>query len=225
MSGTPLQAIDAGLMEYRQCLGLQRRLHAAVVGGGPSCVLFVEHPPVLTFGKNADKGHLRLASSLYQEMGVALIDTDRGGEVTAHMPGQLVVYPILRLADFGLTPRRHVELMESAVIKVLAGFNVTAARDPDYPGVWVGERKICAVGVRIKERVTMHGLALNVDNDLELFAQIVPCGIQGRSVTSMRQEIGTVELAAVQASLSNLLGQSLGVAVVASKLAMSRTIP
>jgi len=97
----------------------------------------------------------------------------------------MVVYPIIRLSSYRLSPKRYVAGLEEAVIRLLAGYGIEAQRDPEFPGVWVGREKICAVGIRIKQRVAMHGIALNVSNDLTLFSQIVPCGISGRGVTSM----------------------------------------
>jgi len=181
-----LTPIHAGTMPYPEAMVLQQRLHArAVASDGVNYLLFVEHPAVLTLGKHADLAHLSLDREGYLAQGVELVQADRGGEVTAHMPGQMVVYPIIRLSSYRLSPKRYVAALEEAVIRLLAGYGIEAQRDPEFPGVWVGREKICAVGIRIKERVAMHGIALNVANDLTLFSQIVPCGISGRGVTSM----------------------------------------
>ena len=207
-------------MDYERCLALQQVLHARVAAGdSTNYVVLVEHPPVLTFGKHADRGHLLFAADFFRSKGVGLVDTDRGGEVTAHEPGQLVAYPILRLGDFNLTPRRYVDRLESSVIAALSGFGIRATRDPDHPGVWVDTDKICAVGVRIKDRVSLHGIALNINNSLDLFQQIVPCGILGRGVTSMSRVLGrpcTVE--EVLPSFINELRDSLGVETAAGSL-------
>ena len=199
--------LSLGVMDYRLCLDLQNRLHARVAAGEPAAyLLFVEHPPVLTLGKHADPRHLMFAEAAYRAEGVDVVAIDRGGEVTAHEPGQLVVYPILRLEDFRLAPRAYVTLLEDAVIETLAHFGVVGGRDPEHPGVWTGDRKICALGVRIRARVTIHGLTLNVRNSLELFGKIVPCGIQGRGVTSLTRELGRpVAMAAVQDELAQAL--------------------
>ena len=183
-----LKPIHGGTMPYPEAMDLQRHLHARVVASqSANYLLFVEHPAVLTLGKHADVAHLSLDRAGYLAQGVELIQTDRGGEVTAHMPGQMVVYPIVRLSTYHLSPKRYVAGLEEVVIRLLAGYGIEAQRDPEFPGVWVGRDKICAVGIRIKERVTMHGIALNVNNDLALFSQIVPCGISGRGVTSMER--------------------------------------
>jgi lipoate-protein ligase B len=191
--------VHAGLMEYGACLALQERLHARVVAGeiGPQVIL-VEHPPVLTLGRNATEGNMRWPEAWFKERGVAVFHIDRGGEVTAHEPGQLVVYPILRLADHGLAPRSYVALLERAVIATLARFGVAATVDPERPGVWVGTNKICAVGVRVKERATLHGIALNVCNDLSTFREIVACGLKGRGVTTLARVTGRQDLAVAE---------------------------
>ena len=184
------QVINVGLLDYDQSLALQLEIHAKVARGeqGPTLIL-VEHPPVITLGKHADQVNLRFAEGYFRAKNVAVLRTDRGGEVTAHMPGQLVAYPIIRLTDFKITPKRFVALLEEAVINTLSRFGISADTDPDYPGVWVENAKICALGVRIKDRTSMHGLALNVSNSLDLFREIVPCGIVGRGVTTISEMI------------------------------------
>lgn len=203
--------IRAGLMEYESCLALQESLHKEQLAGAPDpFVVLVEHPSVLTLGKHADRKFVLFAAKELRSQGVLLVDTDRGGEVTAHEPGQLVAYPILRLPDFRLTPRTYVALLEDAVIRTLSRFGIIATTDPEHPGVWVGQRKICALGVRIKQRATLHGLALNVTNSLELFQKIVPCGIAGRGVTSMALELqAPVSVDAVAPVLTQELARGL----------------
>ena len=180
-----------GIIEYGECLLLQQRTHAQIVGSpGTGTLLCVEHPDVLTLGKHADLRHLKMAEPYLQSIGIQIHRIDRGGEVTAHEPGQLVVYPIVRLFDLGLMPRQYVSILEDAVISTLLRFDIQASRDEEHPGVWVGSNKICAIGVRIKERVSLHGIALNVCNTMKLFNYIVPCGISGRGVTSISRELG-----------------------------------
>lgn len=187
-----LNVIDAGLMEYGEAWDLQRRLHGrAVATGTDAYLMMVEHPPVITLGKNASERFLLSGESWLRRMGVGIYRSDRGGEATAHNPGQLVVYPLMPLPAFGIGARAYVENLESAVIQTLAAFGVPAGRDPVHPGVWVGNDKICAVGTRIKDRATMHGIALNLCNDLAIFNLIVPCGISGRGVTSLAQILGS----------------------------------
>lgn len=207
-----ISAAYFGQVAYDEGLRLQHRAHAAVAAErSPGAILALEHPAVLTFGKNAEPRHLLESEVVLRQRGVAVVATERGGEVTAHMPGQLVLYPILPLTRLGIGVRAYVCALEEAVIRVLADVGVTAARDPEHPGVWVGHAKICALGVRIKERVSLHGLALNLTNDLALFGAIVPCGIQNRGVTNLQmltgQTLTSGEAATrIVAHLGNILG-------------------
>ncbi len=209
MSDAALKFRDLGLVEYRECLELMRALHADVARGATdSTVLFVEHPRVLTLGRHADPKHLLMPAH------VPVVAVERGGEVTAHEPGQLVCYPVLLLAAFKLMPKRLVEKLESAVIATLASFGIEASTDSVHPGVWVGREKICAVGLRVQERASFHGIALNVDNDLELFSLITPCGIAGRSVTSMSRLLGKrVPIEGVKARLKAEIAQRIEIPV------------
>jgi lipoyl(octanoyl) transferase len=178
--------VDAGRMDYGSAWQLQLKLHGEVADDPDKAFLMlVEHDPVITLGKNASEKFVLMRETWLERQGVRLFRTDRGGEATAHNPGQLVAYPIIPLAAFGLGARAYVEALEDAVIATLAEFGFEANRDTDFPGVWIGNDKICAVGTRIKDRVTMHGIALNVDNELSIFNFIVPCGISGRGVCSI----------------------------------------
>ena len=183
-----IEIIDLGSLRYGDALARQEAAHAEVASERmPGVIFTVEHEPVLTMGKNSDQGHLLFSRDFYQSQGIEIVDTERGGQITAHMPGQLVIYPILNIGALGLTVRTYVNILEESVIQTLAKYGIKAHRDPEHPGVWVGHDKICALGVRIKSRVTMHGLALNVNNDLALFGKIVPCGIRFRGVTSIER--------------------------------------
>jgi len=186
----PIEIIDLGILRYGEALSRQESAHTDVAADRCSGVIFtVEHEPVLTMGKNSEGGNLLFAREFYESQGVEIFDTERGGQVTAHMPGQLVVYPILNMIALGLTVRTYVNILEESVIQTLAKYDIMAHRDPEHPGVWVGHEKICAMGVRIKSRVSMHGLALNVNNDLSLFGKIIPCGIKFRGVTSILRQL------------------------------------
>lgn len=182
--------IDAGIMAYQPAWDLQQQLHLACVQERlAGAIIFLQHPPVITLGKNAEQRFVLMAPEALRERGVDIVAVDRGGEATAHMLGQLVVYPIIPIAARGLTVRSYVDALESAIIATLGELGISAFTDPDYPGVWCGNDKICALGVRIKQRVSMHGLALNVSNSFELFEAIVPCGILGRGVTSIENQL------------------------------------
>ena len=185
MSDFVLKVTDLGLMPYEAALVAQEQALTRVVAGVTGEIFTVEHPSVITLGRHADLKHVLHPESELTEAGISLVRTERGGEVTCHNPGQLVIYPILPLSRMGLSVRSYVRLLEQSIINTLREVGLAATRDPNYPGVWVGADKICAVGIRIKQRVSMHGIALNIDNDLSIFNRVVPCGIQGRGVTSV----------------------------------------
>ena len=177
-----------GPVPYADAFELQRKLHERRVNGElPDLLLVLEHPPVYTRGKRTEPGDLPMGDAWYGERGIEIEDSDRGGRVTYHGPGQLVAYPIMgveRVADF-------VHAMEGAIVTALADEGVVAEpRATPFTGVWVGDSKIGSIGVRVRAGVSMHGLAVNVDNDLEPFDWIVPCGIDHVSVTSVARETG-----------------------------------
>jgi lipoate-protein ligase B len=159
-------------------------------------LLLVEHPPVITFGRRPEVNRNLVASDEHLAgLGVDVVQSDRGGDITFHGPGQLVVYPIVRLNDHRLSVGGYVQMLQSIVIDALKDFGVAAHRDEWAIGAWVGEgaasEKICAIGVRIRRGVSMHGLALNVSTDLTKFDLIVPCGLRGRGVTSLQKILGS----------------------------------
>lgn len=206
-----LRFIDLGRLAYRDALGVQRA-HAEEVlasreGGEPELgrVLMVEHPAVITISARAGAAENLLASpeTLACE-GVDVEPTDRGGDITYHGPGQLVVYPILDLNRLMLNLHDYMRLLEQAVIDACAALGVSCVRDPGATGVWTEHEgvpaKIAAMGVRVRRWVSMHGLALNVEPDLRHFGLIVPCGLAGRSVTSLRAVLGARAPSMEQAS-------------------------
>lgn len=182
---------DLGTMPYREAWALQEEAHAQVLGGAEERILLVEHPPVITFGRRPGADVNVIASSrVLSKRGVEVVQSDRGGNVTFHGPGQIVAYPILRLKDHGMSVSCYVHRLEDGVIAALAELNIESRRDRAAIGVWVGESKICAIGVRISRGVTLHGLALNVTTALNYFDLIVPCGLAGKSVTSLAKLLG-----------------------------------
>jgi lipoyl(octanoyl) transferase len=159
----------------------------------PGRVLFVEHDPVITISNRAGaSNHLIATPEALAALGVTIERTDRGGDITYHGPGQLVVYPILDLNLLNLGLHAYMRLLEAAVIDTCAAFGIEARRDASATGVWIGDpgAKICAMGVRVRRWVSLHGLALNVATDLSHFDLIVPCGLVGRPVTSLERELG-----------------------------------
>lgn len=179
---------DCGLLDYDDGYKLQRQLHLDVCEDAKQAhIIACEHPPTITLGKNANPDFLQHDASFFQELGIHVHKIERGGEVTAHNPGQLVIYPILNVHHWRLSPKQYVDALEDAIIGTLKKFSISAQRVPGMPGVWVEDKKIAAIGIRIEKRVTLHGLALNVSNDLNIFSLFVPCGLVGRKVTSLAQ--------------------------------------
>ncbi|RIK08030.1 MAG: lipoyl synthase [Acidobacteria bacterium] len=178
-----------GRVAYQEALDLQRALADSVrAGRSPGHLLLLEHDPVYTYGAHAVAENFLVDPKLLIEGGALVIEADRGGDVTFHGPGQLVAYPILAVERF--SSRRWVSVLEASVRRTLNEFGIDGVTEPEYPGVWVGGKKICAIGVRISGGVSTHGLALNVTTDLSRFDAIVPCGIEGRGVTSIKSELG-----------------------------------
>jgi lipoyl(octanoyl) transferase len=174
-------------------------------------LLLLEHFPVFTIGRGGDRSNMLATPERLRELRAELIRIDRGGDVTFHGPGQLVAYPIVELKD-PLDLRRYVRTLEAAVIEAAAAFGVRAARLEGHPGIWVdGERKLAAIGVRVKRGVTTHGLALNVNTELRWFDEMIPCGIHDKGVTSLARELGRpVPMEAVEDELAGQLAQHLG---------------
>ena len=194
------ETVDLGVIAWQAALQAQLT-YAQRAAGGERFLLFAEHPPVLTLGRNADPRNIKLSEAEAQQRGIAWHRCERGGDVTAHLLGQVVMYPIMRLAN-PLGVRAYIRVLEQTVLQVLSRYGITARVRPGLPGVWVGEEKIAFIGIRIKNRITQHGLALNVNNDLELFDLIVPCGLRGIAVTSMRKLLGKeLALAAIKDDL------------------------
>lgn len=182
---------DLGLLPYEEAWSLQRALVEGILAGGEETVLLVEHPPVLTLGAAFHAENLLFPEDAYRERGIDVVRTDRGGDVTYHGPGQLVAYPLLDLARRDRDLHRYLRNLEEAVIGAAESLGLQAGRNPVNTGVWIGNRKVCAIGIKVRRWVTMHGLALNCDLDLAPYATIVPCGIRGDyGVTSISQELG-----------------------------------
>ena len=186
-----------GTLPYQDALALQREVRARRLRDElPDVLLLLEHPPVYTRGRRAAPGELTLGEDYYRARGIDVVQTDRGGRVTYHGPGQLVGYPIMRVVDVGV----HLRTMETALVAALGEEGVEArsrcAEGPDYTGVWVGdgersERKIASIGVHLSRGVSTHGFALNVDNDLAPFAWIVACGLPDVAMTSLARELAS----------------------------------
>lgn len=190
-----------GRVEYPRALALQRDLvRARAAEEIADTLLLLEHPHVVTKGSGAHDTHILVDEAQQAALGLSIFETTRGGDVTYHGPGQLVGYPILRLADDRRDAHRYLRDLEEVLLRTLASLGVRGHRHDAYTGVWVGDAKVAAIGVRLSRWITSHGFALNVDPDLRYFSTIVPCGIVGKGVTSLRQ-LG------VQASMEEVQGR------------------
>jgi lipoate-protein ligase B len=202
----PLVIRDCGLVPYAEALALQLDLcakrHENAIG---NTVLLVEHPAVITLGARKSENKLLQSRENLTRQGIDVVDVRRGGGTTAHNPGQIVAYPILELKSLALDINGYVRQLEAIGIDLLEQFGVAAARRKGYPGLWTGEKKIGAIGVQLKKWVTLHGMAININNDLGIFANIVPCGIEGVRITSVKNETAATEpMAEVKQRLSRL---------------------
>jgi lipoate-protein ligase B len=179
-----------GVVPYREAWALQQDLaNDRRAGRIPDTVVLLQHPHTYTIGRSGTRDHVFLTENELAARGITCLEVDRGGDVTYHGPGQLVGYPIL---DLGPTPDvgRYLRLLEGSLIDVLADFGISSDRLSGYTGVWIGNRKIAAIGVKVAQGVTTHGFALNVTTDLSYFSHILPCGIPDKGITSMAVELG-----------------------------------
>jgi lipoyl(octanoyl) transferase len=221
-----ISVVQLGVIDYDTGLRLQQRLlemrKDSRVG---DALLLLEHSPVITLGRNAKATNLLVSEEQLAKRGVELFECDRGGDVTFHGPGQLVAYPIFDLHGYAASdPKRKslgalefVRRLEEVLIRTCADFGISTERVPGWTGVWTtggGQAKIAAIGVHISRGVTSHGLALNVNTNLDYFKLIVPCGISSKSVTSMLKELGrTVSLDEVAKVVSGHFGEVFGTAI------------
>ncbi|BBX08559.1 octanoyltransferase [Mycolicibacterium aichiense] len=198
-----MQVRQLGTVDYQDAWQLQRELAAARVAGGPDTMLLLEHPAVYTAGKRTE-AHERPMD------GTPVVDTDRGGKITWHGPGQLVGYPVIGLAE-PLDVVNYVRRLEESLISVCAGLGLETGRVEGRSGVWVeGNRKIAAIGIRVARGTTLHGFALNCDCDLGAYSAIVPCGISDAGVTSLSAELGRhVSVDDVRASVADAVSDAL----------------
>jgi lipoyl(octanoyl) transferase len=188
-----VDVIDVGGQDYGDVLEMQRALRLGRLDGSvpQDVLLLVEHDPVYTLGRGTHRASLPRSESELRARGADVVEIERGGDVTWHGPGQLVGYPILDLTKHREDLHWYLRTLEQALIDALGGLGIAAERNPGKTGVWTRGRKIASIGVHVKQWVTLHGFALNVDPDLSWFDLIVPCGIQGVEMTSVRRELDT----------------------------------
>lgn len=222
--------VDLGLMPYREAWNLQREIQGKIVSekleirdgkrGERSTadhLLFVEHPHVYTLGKSGNAANLLMAAAELHEIDADYVEIDRGGDITYHGPGQIVGYPILDLENYFRDIHRYLRSLEEVIISVCGEYGIEAGRQKGLTGVWVSDRKVCAMGIRCSRWVTMHGFALNVNTDLRYFDHIVPCGIQNKRVTSLSELLGEkVAIAEVKEKITRHFSAQFGVEMKAS---------
>ena len=210
--GADCQVYHLGRVSYRCAWELQRVLVARRKAGETGdLLLLLEHPPVITLGRNGDRQHLLSSAELLDEQGIEFVETDRGGDITYHGPGQLVGYPILNLSGIRKDVVWYVRTLEEALIRAARDFGIRAGRREKLTGVWVDGCKLASIGVRISRWITSHGFALNVSTDLGSFQHIVPCGISACPVTSFRELLGrSVNLSQVEESVAGHIGKLFG---------------
>ena len=206
--------VHLGSVDYPDALALQRDLHHRVaIGDLPALLLLLQHPHVYTLGRRGSETDILVSAEVLRELDADVHHTDRGGEVTYHGPGQLVGYPILDLRAAGLGPLAYVRALERVIISTLAELDIHATAEDRPTGVWVGDAKIAAIGVRVSRGVTMHGFSLNVNPDLTYFNHIVPCGMPNASVTSIAKQGVELDVSDVSSILTAHFASVLGLSI------------
>jgi len=217
----PWHLVDLGFLEYREARDLQLRLVDARKDGilKNDVVLFLEHPPVFTLGRRGGTANLKVSEAFLDARGIPVVHVERGGDVTYHGPGQLVAYPLVHLRDMGLGVLRFVEGLEAVMIRTVAAWGIKAEQNPRNRGAWVGANKIGSIGIAVRRSVSFHGLALNVNTDLEPFTWVNPCGLQGVMITSMKELLGEeIPMEDVKASAKKNMEDVFGVELEVSRL-------
>ena len=210
--GLGLVIRDCGLADYREVLSLQQELQEQRRNGQVTdAVLIVEHLPVITLGARQSANKLLVNPDELARRGIDLVEIRRGGGATAHNRGQLVFYPILHLQELRLDINQYVRTLEAIGIELLGSLGVESTRRKGFPGLWVGEKKIASIGVRVSRFVTCHGMAINIQNDLSIFNLMVPCGLDGVQMTSVQEETGQVhDMEQIKTQLGSLLVRYVG---------------
>jgi len=181
---------DLGLIDYKKAWDLQLKFHQKRRLGEIEDILFLcEHPHTYTLGKIAEKKNLLYSESELKKKNINVYDIDRGGDITYHGPGQIIGYGILNLGEWKKDTHLYLRSLEEVVIKTCKEYEINSGRNDKFTGVWIQNRKICAIGIKVSRWVTMHGFAFNVNTDLSLFNGIIPCGIQDKAITSLSAEL------------------------------------
>jgi lipoate-protein ligase B len=201
--------LDLGLMAYGPAFAIQSQvLQARLDGRLTPTIIVQENRPVFTIGRSGNRENILCSSRELERRGIEVLEVNRGGDVTYHGPGQLIVSPLLFLGDVGLNANEYLHRLEDLIIELLAGYGLFTAKKEGYPGVWYQAEKIAALGIAVKHGFTFHGFSLNLDPDLEAFSLINPCGVKQMPVTSIRQVLGwTPPMAEVKSRLKEILEQ------------------
>ena len=186
-----LNYCNIDVIDYKEAWQLQKDVLEARCNNKIKDTLFLlEHKNTYTLGKVADKNHLISTEKFLNDNDISVYEIDRGGDITYHGPGQIVGYPIINLNDWKKDTHKYLRALEEVIIKTCNNYGLKAERNKKYTGVWIEDRKIAAIGIKVKKWVTMHGFAINVNTDLSLFNGIIPCGIEDKDVTSLKNELG-----------------------------------
>lgn len=186
-----IKHIDLGFADYKEVWDLQKETHLRKQQGMPEDIVYtVEHNHVYTLGKTGSRDHILINDDEMKKKGISYYEIDRGGDITYHGPGQLVVYPVIDLNNYYKDTHRYLRELEETVILTLKDLGIEAHREEEFTGVWVGEEKICAIGIKVSRWITMHGIAFNINTDLSYFDKIIPCGIFHKGVTSVEKITG-----------------------------------
>ncbi len=181
---------NLGLVDYKSAWDYQKKIFDLRYQKKiPDVLMLLEHNHTYTLGKVADRKNLVSSNKFLSENKIEVFEIDRGGDVTYHGPGQIVGYPIIQLQDWEKDTHKYLRALEQVIINTIAEFGISGSRKEKYTGVWVDEKKIAAIGIKVSRWITMHGFALNVNTDLNMFKGIIPCGISDKEVTSMQKEI------------------------------------
>ena len=202
-----IRILDCGLAKYGEILEKQHQLHEdRLLGKIPDTILIVEHYPVITLGARQSANKFLVGEEELAKNNIDVVETRRGGGTTAHNPGQIVFYPILNLQQFGLGINEYIRELEAIGIELLEYMDIQAQRKKGFPGLWVADRKIASIGVRVSKQITYHGMAINISNELNIFDLFVPCGLAGVEMTSVLKETGRKHpMNKVKEKLSHLL--------------------
>ncbi len=193
MNNRLLTYCDLGLIDYKEAWDLQKlTFELRVQKKIPDIIFLLEHPHTYTLGKVADEKNLVGSKKYLDEKNISVYNIDRGGDITYHGPGQIVGYPIIDLNDWKNDTHKYLRALEEGIIRTCSYYGISGIRDPKYTGVWIEDRKIAAIGVKISRWITMHGFAFNVNTDLSLFTGIIPCGIVDKEVTSLKKELSRI---------------------------------